>query len=79
MKTPEEWEKYRKEHQGSPIWRYTVDLEILEKEFSFNKKLLNDRLKQEQDQCIHKNTHYEADPSGNHDSYRECLNCGKIL
>ena len=29
--------------------------------------------------CPHKNTGFIPDPSGNNDSYYECIDCGKVL
>lgn len=40
------------------------------------RRALNDRLLAFQNTCLHTNTQYVPDASGNNDSYTECLECG---
>jgi len=43
------------------------------------RRTLKDRLLAFQITCLHKNTKYVPDASGNNDSYTECIECGKEL
>ena len=42
-------------------------------------KVLEEEMKKMQAECKHQVTHYHPDPSGNSDSWTECVICGKSL
>jgi hypothetical protein len=42
-------------------------------------KLYAKRMVKLQEDCLHPETRFVPDPSGNNDSYRYCLDCDKVI
>jgi ribosomal protein S27E len=66
---------------GPPTWKLLYELarEAEEKASRMRQEELNNFIDTKRKTCGHEKTHYDADPSGNHDSTTTCCLCGKIL
>lgn len=51
--------------------------EIARKEFEYKIKLINDTIQRHQMTCDHPVFNFNGDPSGNGDSFHQCLICDK--